>query len=70
MSHSLIAADRRAHTRIVGVAVAFALVFVVVGLAVRMGDAGGGLVAANSPTVLKAETTSAWSHRETTGSVR
>ena len=70
MSHSLIAADRRAHIRIVGVALAAALVFVVAFLATRIGDPDSNMLAANAPTVLKAETATTWTHRETRGSVR
>jgi len=70
MSHSLIAADRSTHIRIVAVAAVAVFVFVTALIAVRSGNSDSHMVTANAPTVVKAEKASSWSSRETTGSVR
>jgi len=70
MSHSLVGADRPTQRRVIGVALAAALVFVIALMAARVGDADSAIVAAQAPTVVKAEKATNWSHRETTGSVR
>jgi hypothetical protein len=70
MSHSLVGADRPTQRRIIGVALAAALVFVTALIAARVGDPDGAMVAASAPTVVKAEKATSWTHRETTGAVR
>jgi len=70
MCHLLVPADRRTHIRIVGVVLAAAFALVSALIAVRMGDAANTLVSAGQPTVMKAETVSSLTKRETTGSVR
>jgi len=70
MSHSLIAADRSTHIRIVAVAVIAVLVLVSALVAAQFGDPGSNMVAANSPAVVKAEKASNWTSRQTTGAVR
>src|SRR5215212_7880506 len=70
MSHSLVGADRPTQRRIVGVALAAAVVFVIVLMAARVGDPDSAVVAANAPPVVKAEKATSWTHRESTGAVR
>ena len=70
MSHSLVGADRPTQWRVVGVALAATLVFVIALVGARFGDPNGAVVAANAPTVVKAEKATAWSNREPTGAVR
>jgi hypothetical protein len=70
MSHSLVGADRPTQRRIIGVALAGALVFVAALAAARVGDPDSATVAANGPTVVKAEKATSWTNRETTGAVR
>jgi hypothetical protein len=70
MSHSLVGADRPTQRRVIGVALAAALAFVAALVAARVGDPDSAMVAANAPTVVKAEKATSWSHRETTGAVR
>jgi len=70
MSHSLIAADRSTHIRIVAVAAIAIVVFVTVLMAAQFGNPDSNMVTANAPTVVKAEKASSWTNRETTGAVR
>lgn len=70
MSHSLVGADRPTQRRIIGVALAAALVFVTALVAARVGDPDSAIVAAHAPTVVKAEKATNWTNRETTGAVR
>jgi len=70
MSHSLIAADRSTHIRIVAVAVIAGIVFVTALIAAQVGNPDSSMVTANAPTVVKAEKPSSWTSRDTTGSVR
>ena len=70
MSHSLVGADRPTQRRIVGVALAAAVVFVIVLMAARVGDPDSAVVAANAPPVVKAEKATSWTHRGSTGAVR
>jgi len=70
MSHSLIAADRSTHIRIIAVAAAAIAVFVTALIAAQFGSVDSNMVTANTPTVVKAEKASSWSSRETTGAVR
>jgi len=70
MSHSLIAADRSTHIRIVAVAAIAIVVFVTVLVAAQFGNPDSNMVTANAPTVVKAEKASSWTNRETTGAVR
>jgi len=70
MSHSLIAADRSTHIRIIAIT-AIAVVVLVTGLmAAQFGNPDSHMVTANAPTVVKAEKASSWTSRETTGAVR
>ena len=70
MSHSLLAADRRAHVRIVSASLGIAFVFVAALVAAHVGAPDGQLVAATAPTVIKAEKSTSFTSRETTGAVR
>ena len=70
MSHSLIAADRSTHIRIVAVTAVAVIVFVTALIAAQFGNSDSNMVTANAPTVVKAEKASSWSSRVTTGSVR
>jgi hypothetical protein len=70
MSHSLIAADRSTHIRIVAVAAIAVIVLVTALIAAQFGNPDSNIVAANAPTVVKAEKDTAWTRRETTGSMR
>jgi hypothetical protein len=70
MGYSLIAVDRPTHVRITAVAAVAAIVFVTVLVAAQVGDASGNMMAANAPPVVKAEKTTTWTSRETTGAVR
>src|SRR4051794_17702619 len=70
MSHSLIAADRSTHIRIVTVALIAVIVFVTALIAAQIGNPDSNMVAANAPTVVKAEKATNWTNRETTGAVR
>jgi len=70
MSHSLIGADRPTHTRIVAVGVLAATLFVAALVAARVGDPGSNMLAANAPTVLKAERATTLTSNEASGAVR
>lgn len=70
MSHLLIAADRHTHIRIVGVALAAAMVFVVALVAARFGDPNSAVLAAHGPMVVKAEKATNWTDRGSSGAIR
>jgi hypothetical protein len=70
MSHSLIAADRSTHIRIVAVASLAVIVLVSALIAARTGDPTSPMMAANAPPVVKAEKATTWTSLETTGAVR
>ena len=69
MSHSLIAADRATHIRIVSVASAATLALVTALVAARANDPASTLVAA-APTVVKAAKATDWTSRDSNRLVR
>jgi len=70
MSHSLVPADRQTHVRVVGVALAGAILVVVAFIAAGASHPGSAVVTANAPTVIKAEKATTFTNRETTRAVR
>jgi hypothetical protein len=70
MSHSLVGADRSTQVRVVAVACAAATLFVAAMIGARVADPSNNTLAANAPTVFKAEKATVWTSNDVSGAVR
>jgi len=70
MGHSLIAADRSTHIRIISVTCAATVALVTALVAARVNDPASPVVAAAAPTVVKAAKATDWTSRDSSRLVR